>query len=241
MIEKTLGIVLRQIKYGDTSLIVHLYTRRWGRMGIVVQGARSRSGKRKTALFQPLTILDLDIYHKSNRELQQVREARNAQPFIHLAADPVKSSIALFLAEILYKVLREEESNLAMFDFITDHLRLLDLAEEGVANFHLYFMIRLTRYLGFYPEDFGDQIPAWFNLESGTFQQDKPITGLSLPPGNGLILNKLLHCQPSQLGEISLNHSQRSELLEALLRYYRFHLEGFGEVRSLSVLTALFS
>ncbi|MFO7616046.1 MAG: DNA repair protein RecO [Bacteroidales bacterium] len=241
MIEKTPGIVLHQIKYGDTGLIVHLYTRRWGRLGILVQGARSRSGKRKPALFQPITLLELDIDHKSSRELQQVREVRNFRPFVHLMADPVKSSIALFLAEILYKVLREEESNPPLFDFIADHLQLLDLAEEGVANFHLYFLVQLTRYLGFYPGEASGEPSLWFNLESGTFQPDKPTAGLSFSPENGSLLQEFMQSPPARLAGIRLNRTQRNELLEALLNYYRFHLEGFGEVKSLPVLTALFS
>jgi DNA repair protein RecO (recombination protein O) len=241
MIEKTPGIVLHQIKYGDTGLIVHLYTRRWGRLGIMVQGARSRSGKRRPALFQPLTLLDLDIDYKSSRELQQVREVRNSRPFIHLMADPVKSSIALFLAEILYKVLREEEANPDLYDFLSDHLQLLDLTGEGVANFHLYFLVRLTRYLGFYPGEANGQPDLWFNLESGHFQPDRPPGGLFLSPENGSLLHGFMQSPPSRLAEIRLNRIQRNELLEALLRYYRFHLEGFGEVKSLPVLVSLFT
>ncbi len=241
MLEKTLGIVLHQIKYGESSLIVHLYTRRWGRMGILIPGARGNSKNRKAYLYQPLTLLELDVYFKGNRELQKIREARNHLPLVHLVADPVKSSIALFLAEVLHKALREEEANTDLFDFLTDHIRFLDLTEEGIANFHLYFLVRLSRFLGFYPESPPQGNPCWFSLESGTFHIDKPVKGPSVDPDLGRLLSRFMKIQPGELSTIQLSRIQRMEFLEVLLRYYHYHLEGLGEIRSHQVLAALFS
>ena len=241
MLEKTLGIVLHQIKFGESSLIVHLYTRRWGRLGLLVPGARGSSKNRKTHLLQPLTLLELEVYHKPNRELQKIKEARNHSPYVHLVSDPVKSTIALFLADVLYRVLREEESNPEMFDFISFNLQFLDLADQGTSNFHIYFLIRLTKYLGFYPDTPPAGQPAWFSLESGTFTESRPAGGSFLDAGMTELLVQFLQVQAGELHTIGLDRARRMAMLEALLRYYRFHLEGLGEIRSHQVLAALFS
>lgn len=241
MLDKTLGIVLHQIKYGESSLIVHLYTRRWGRLGILIPGARGSSKHRKSYLYQPLTLLELEVYHKANRELQKIKEARNYAPFTHLVSDPVKSTVALFLADVLYRVLKEEESNPELFDFISFHLQYLDLADQGIPNFHIYFLIRLTKYLGFYPEVPPARLPSWFSLESGTFLEIQPGSGSFLDPVLTSLLIRFLQVQAADLHTILLDRTRRMALLEALLNYYHFHLEGLGEIRSHQVLAALFS
>jgi len=240
MIEKTLGIVLKQIKYGDTSLIAHLYTRRWGRIGIIVPGARSSSKNRKAYLFQPLTILELDIYYKANRELQNIKEVKNHSPFMHLTGDPVKSSVALFLAEILNKALREEEPNEELFDFLDNHIQLLDLTDQGIGNFHIYFLLRLSRYLGFNPGVPPAQSNLWFDLALGTFTTTPPLNGSFLAPELTALLIRFLSVQASDLASVVIDRQKRIELLEGILRYYYLHLEGLGEIKSHTVLHALF-
>lgn len=240
MIEKTLGIVLRQIKYGETSLIAHLYTRKWGRIAVMVPGARTSSKNRKAHLFQPLTILDLEIYFKQARDLQNIREVKNHHPFMHLTGDPVKNSIALFLAEILNKALREESPNEELFDFLDNHIQFLDLMDEGTANFHLYFLLRLTRHLGFSPEDPPGQEGFWFDLTLGTFSTTPPLHGSFLTPELTSLLIRLLVVQASDLAGVAIDRNLRVELLEGILSYYYFHLEGLGEIRSHKVLHTLF-
>jgi len=240
MIEKTLGIVLKQIKYGETSLIAHLYTRRWGRIGVMVPGARTSSKSRKAHLFQPLTILDLEMYFKPSRTLQNIKEVKNHHPFMHLTGDPVKSSVALFLAEILHKSLREEEPNEELFDFLDTHIQFLDLADQGTANFHLYFLLRLSRHLGFSPEVPPSQEGLWFDLSSGTFSQSPPLHGSFLTPDLTTLLIRFLSVQASDLGTIGIDRARRNELLDGILRYYYLHLEGLAEIKSHKVLHDLF-
>ncbi|MFH0761550.1 MAG: DNA repair protein RecO [Bacteroidota bacterium] len=239
MIEKTLGIVLSQIKFGETSLIVHLYTRRWGRMGILVPGARTSSKNRKTHLFQPLTILELEVYYKSSRDLQKIKEARNHSPFVHMTGDPVKSSVALFLSEVLNKTLREETPNEDLFDFLSYHIQYLDVADHSVANFHIYFLIRLARYFGFNP-GLPDGDRRWLELLSGVFLPDKPQQGQALPPDMTSQLVAFMQIPVSEIASINLNRHQRQELLDGILRFYMHHLEGIGEIRSHLILQALF-
>ena len=239
MIEKTLGIVLGQIKFGDTSLIVHLYTSQWGRMAILVPGARTSSKNRKAHLFQPLTLLELEVYHKPGRDLQKIREARNHHPFMHLTGDPVKSSIALFLADILHKTLREESPNSDLFEFLLHHIQYLDMADTGVANFHLYFLLKLSRYFGFNPGVPEGEV-WWFDIPAGQFTPTKPVHGNCLDPALTGILIQLNQSAVQDLGSLTLNRHQRNEVLSGLLRYYQHHMEGLGEIRSHTVLKAIF-
>ncbi|MFA5817113.1 MAG: DNA repair protein RecO, partial [Bacteroidales bacterium] len=232
MIEKTLGIVLKQIKYGETSLIAHLYTRRWGRIGIMVPGARTSSKNRKAYLFQPLTILELEVYYKANRDLQNIKEVKNHSPFMHLTGDPVKSSVALFLAEILNKALREEEPNEELFDFLDSHIQFLDLTDQGIANFHIYFLLRLSRYLGFNPGVPPAQSDLWFDLALGAFTTAPPLHGSFLTPELTTLLIRFLSVQASDLASVVIDRNKRIELLEGILRYYYLHLEGLGEIKS---------
>lgn len=240
MIEKTLAIVLKQIKYGDTSIIAQLYTRRWGKLGIIVPGARTSSKNRKAHLFQPLTILELDIYYKANRDLQNIKEVKNHVPLLHLTGDPVKCAIALFLADLLNKALREEEPNEELFDFLNSHIQFLDISDEGVANFHLYFLLRLSRHLGFNPGVPPAQTNLWFDLTLGTFTTSPPLHGSFLTPQLTTLLIRLLQVQVSDLASIKIDRPIRIELLEGILRYYYLHLEGLGEIRSHQVLHTLF-
>lgn len=240
MIEKTLGIVLKQIKYGETGLIVHLYTRRWGRMGIMVPGARSSSKSRKAHLFQPLTILELDLYLKPGRDLQNIKEVKNHSPFMHLTGDPVKSSVALFLAEVLHKALREEEPNEELFDFLDNHIQLLDVTDQGIGNFHLYFLLRLSRHLGFNPGGPPAEPDLWFDLSLGTFTSTPPLHGSCLRPELTSLLIRFLTIPASEISTVVIDRHKRIELLDGILRYYYLHLEGLGEIKSHKVLHALF-
>ncbi len=240
MIERTLGIVLKQIKYGETSLIAHLYTRRWGRMAIMVKGARTSARSRKAHLFQPLTILELDIYFKPGRDLQNIKEVKNHSPFMHLTGDPVKSSVALFLAEILNKALREEEPNEELFDFLDTHIQMLDVLERGIANFHLYFLLRLTRHLGFNPGIPPPQKDLWFDLSPGVFTTSPPLNDSFLTPALTSLMIRFLSVQASDLASIEIDRATRVEFLGGILRYYYLHLEGLGEIRSHAVLHSLF-
>jgi DNA repair protein RecO (recombination protein O) len=240
MIEKTLGIVLKQIKYGETSLIAQLYTRRWGRIGVMVPGARTASKNRKSHLFQPLTLLELEIYFKAGRDLQNIKEVKNHSPFQHLTGDPVKSSVALFLSDVLSKVLREEEPNEELFDFLESHIQFLDATDEGIANFHLYFLLRLSRYLGFNPGMPPARDHLWFDLSLGTFTETAPLHESFLTPELTRHLVSFLAVQASELASVSIDRQTRMELLEGILRYYYLHLEGLAEVRSHKILHALF-
>src|SRR6056297_3707722 len=169
MIQSTRGIVLHSFKYGETGIICNIYTETHGKVAFLVQGARKHKAKLKANLFQPLFLLDLEVYYKEKRQLQKIREARNAHPFQSIPYDFRKRTIALFIAEVLYKSLQEEESNPPLFSYLINQIKMLDLKEEGLANFHLYFLIHLSKYLGFFPQNNYSRSFTFFDMQNGKF------------------------------------------------------------------------
>ncbi len=152
MIVPTRAIVLNHIRYNDSSLIANLYTEALGKQTIFIQGAFKKKSAVRSVLFQPLYLIETEIHYRANRQMQRISDAYIFKPLKHIPFDPVKSSIALFVAEILNKTLKEEEQNLELFKFLIHSIEMLDLNDAGTANFHLIFLLHYTRYLGFYPD-----------------------------------------------------------------------------------------
>lgn len=232
MLYKSGAIVLRQVDYGDASKIVTLYTENHGRISCMVNGVRSKKPRFAPTLFQPLTLLEIDFYYRPGREVQRLKEAVCPFHYQSILYDHVKSSIAIFLAEVLYQVLREEESNLVLFSFIYHALQLLDTSKSGITTFHHWFMLHLSRYLGFYPDE------KVFTERSYPSDYMQAFAGLTSQQKNAL---RQLAESPQSSPELSdLTHSGRNELLESIIRYYTIHIDGISRLRSLSVLQEVF-
>jgi len=240
MIHKTQALVLHHIKYSDTSIILHAYTNTYGRLGFMVQGVRKRNSRMKIGLFQPLSILDLEIHYKEKRQLQKIKEARNAHPFQSIPHDFRKTSMALFIAELLYKTLREEEPNTDLFHFITNHLRVFDLKKEGLANFHLFFMTHLTKYLGFFPQNNFDESNKYFDSNKGCFTPFKPHHNHFLEKPESQFFHTLLQHSPTQHEELVIPKASRLKLLHALVDFYYRHNTGMGHINSFEILKETF-
>ena len=169
MVTKTRGIVLHYLRYRETSLLVTIYTAELGIASYIENGVRSAKAKHKMALFQPTTLLDLEVFHKPGKGLHRISEAKCYFPYRQIPFDIAKSSIALFLSEILSKVLKEEESNVPLFDFLEDSFQFLDRATAHYENFHIQFLWNLSIFLGFNPsnaKEFKEQVLQ----ASSTFQ-----------------------------------------------------------------------
>lgn len=231
---KARGIVLHALKYGEGALIVHVLTDTHGRLSYIVQGLGR--GK-KQALYQPLFPLEFEGTTSSRQELHRLREVRLAYTPARTPFDVRRSTIALFMAECLYRLVRQSERDAALFDFVWECVSALDTLEEGVANFHLWFLAHLSRFLGFAPAE--EWMPgAWFDAREGSFTLLKPL-GPALTPPIAALLHRLLECSPAQLGVLELSREQRRELLDGLLRYYGYHLD-IAAVQSLRVLREVF-
>lgn len=240
MLQKLRGIVLHHINYGETSIILYIYTEQKGRLAIIIPGARGKRRNKKISLYHNLAILDLEIYYKDSRELHQIKEARPVLPMSSITGDPVKSSIALFLAEVLYRTLKEEEANPDLFSFLENTIQYFEMAHEGIANFHLYMLINLTRFLGFFPVDNHKDKTDWFNLRSGQFSPLPPEASDRLKPAVAALLAKFMHSDLDEAVSIKLNHNQRNEMLSGMLEFYSIHLQGMGEIKSYSVMREIF-
>lgn len=153
MIYKTRGIALHTIKYGDSSIVAHVYTEQFGRQSYLVKGARSKKANVKANLFYPLNLLEMEVYHKEGNNLQKVREVRNMPVFINIPFNPFKNAIAVFIAELLYRTLKEVEQNPRLFEFIFNSIQLLDLELVNFKDFHIVFMLQLAKFGGFYPNN----------------------------------------------------------------------------------------
>jgi DNA repair protein RecO (recombination protein O) len=240
MLHKTRGIVLHHIKYSETSLIVKIFTELFGLQAYLVKGARSKKSTLRSSHFQPMTMLDLVVYHREKSDLQHIRESEISKPFLTIFTDIRKSTIALFLAEMLLKTLKEDESNSEMFDFISSSLNFFEIQKDGIENFHLFFLIKLSRYLGFYPQGAPGSGNAFFDLREGRYTDIQPLHPDFLNTEKSVALHAISSARADELSGLVNTKTGRSELLNAILIYYQIHLGGLSNIKSIEVLKEVF-
>jgi len=240
MLSATEGIVLHYVKYGETSVIATIFTREFGRQSYIVNASRSRKSKNKAGLLQPLFLLDLEVYQKQSREVQRIKEMKSLQTFQNIPFEIGKSTQAIFLAEMLYKTIHEQESYPELFDFILNALLYFDLMEKGWQNFHLYFLFRLTEYFGFMPNTKKVGYEGWFDIKRGAIVHYEPPHPLF---ANKDVTEKLIELSLLKFHELDafkINRRMREMLLSTLIDYYQLHFENLGEIKSLKILYEVF-
>lgn len=240
MIFKTRGIVLHHIKYSETSVIATVFTEEFGRQSFLIKGVRSKKSKIKANILQPLYLLDMEVYFKQNRDLQSVKEIQNAFIFRTIPYDLRKSSLAIFIAEVLYKTIREQEANKDLFVFLFHTIQILDVKDEGVKNFHIYFLIQLTKYLGFFPGNKYSEENSYFDLKNGSFVQIKPMHPHYVRPELSKLFSQIIPFSDIQNENVTMNYIQRMEILEKIIEYYYLHNDGVSNIKSLSILKEVF-
>lgn len=226
MLKKTKGIVFSYIKYRDTSIITRIFTRELGLKAYIVNGIRSTKSKPKMALYQPLTLLDLVVYDKTGSSLHHVSEAKLDYAFRLVPFDYYRSGIALFMAEILGKCIFEDYQNEDLFDFLYQSIQALDREEVSLGTYPVSFLIQMTKYLGFAPEDgenFYEQLPL---------NQANALHGTKAAHLDQLIREREISIEP-------ISKPIRKALLEDLLLFYQIHLDNFSEIKSLQVLRSM--
>ncbi len=233
-------MVIHTIKYTDNSVISHIYTEHFGRMSFMISGARGKKSSARINLLQHLSILEMEVYIKQARDLQRTKEIRLHETFSSIPYHPVKNAIALFISEILYRTLKEEEPNPNLFSFLINAIRIFDLSEKGYANFHLLFLLGLSRYLGFTPQNNYSSDKAFFDIENARFTASQPSHPLFIKPPSSHALHDLLQCSFEDMDSIRLNSASRNILLNGILDYYRFHIPVMGHIKSLLVLREIF-
>ena len=241
MLHKTRGIVFKTTSYSESSVVVQVFTEKFGLQSYLINGVKKPRAKISMNVLQPLHLLDMVVYHKPNGNIQRVAEVRQQPVFLSIPYNIVKSSLVMFLNEMLYKSIRQQSSDEVLFEFLYHAIEILDRMEEGVVNFHLYFLLRLTRFLGFYPDMSQAGNAAYFDLTSGTFTgQIPPHTSIIEQPFADLWKN-VLQTNFNNLHLLRISANDRRILLSKILEYYRLHIESFGQVKSHSVLEEVLS
>jgi DNA repair protein RecO (recombination protein O) len=239
MLVKTKGIVLHTLKYGDSSLIVTLYTEQFGRLSCIINATRGAKARNKSAVIQPLFLLELEIYLKKSRELQRVKELKLCRPYVSIPYDVGKSGQVLFLAELLFKIIREEEANPDLFSFLEETLFYLDSLKEGSVNFHVWFLAHLTGLAGIYP-DLPEIRGGCFDMRRGTIAGQVPLHPFYMDPDTTTCFRNILLLGMDSIPELTIRHTLRQTLLSRILDYYHLHFESLGNFNSLTVLNEVF-
>jgi len=238
MYVSTKAIVLSKIKYKDNDLIVKCYTQDFGLKSYLIKNVfRSKKGKIRPAHFQLFSLLEIEGDHKPNRSLQYIRDLKRYDNTNSLDTNIIKTTIVLFLSEVLSNILKEEESNLELFQFLETSIKWFD-TQELYTNFHLIFLIELTKYLGFYP-GISNLNAQYFDLEQGRFQ-DHIDTSYAISGENLTVLKQLLGIKFDDTKKIRVSSSQKRELLNMILLYFKLHLTAFKQPKSLAILNQVF-
>lgn len=241
MYEKTRGIVLHSLKYGDDSMIVDIWTETRGNVPFVVKVPRSKKANVKSQLFRPLTFLQLDFDYRPQHSLQRLRDVHVDLPYITIPYEPMKGVVALFLGEVLYHALKNEERNDRLFRFLEYSFRWFDMADKDYVNFHLALLIKLTRYLGFWPNCEGRGLNDFFDLQESCFTAFRPVHGQCLNNEEAEWVPRFLKMNYATMRYFKMNRMQRNAVLDVLCRYYRLHIADFPALKSLEILQEVVS
>ena len=233
MLIKTKGIVLKAIKYSETSLIVDVFTLELGLRKYIISGVRKKNAKYSAGLFQHMSIIDLVAYEKKGRNMHRIKEVQLAYPYATLPYDIKKSAVGLFITEVIQKVLQGEEEHAELFDFLYETYYLLDTTQESIANIPTLFLLELTQFLGIRPEhNFSDQ-NSYFNLLEGYFQEAPPFEhNHYLQASESRVFSTYMNYDVCSSHQLNTNASERKLMLEYLLQFYQLHIDRFPTINS---------
>jgi DNA repair protein RecO (recombination protein O) len=236
MLHTTRGIVFHTVRYSDTSAVVKIYTEEFGLMSFLVKGLYSRKSAIRAAMFGHLALLDLIVERREHKSMHFIREVSLNRTVSDFSDSMAKSAILLYLNELLYKCIKEEECNRPLFGFIVTALQNLEKQELTVQAFHLLFMLRLTGFLGFSPRLAKTDAGSFFDMEEGLFLDSEPLHRYYISGQPAAALEKLQGMDYDDLKNFRIPASVRNELLDRLLDYYRLHIPDMGEMKSVKVL-----
>lgn len=240
MMVKTRSIVLHSIKYGESKMIVDLFTQQHGRVSFIVSIPKTSKAKVKKQFFQPLSILEIEFDFRMNVPLQRLKDVRLAVPFSSIPFDPFKLSIGMFVAEFLLYSTKSEQENLPLYTYMENSIAWLDGAEGTIANFHLIFMMQLSRFLGFFP-NIDDYVKGeLFDLREGQFVEMTPVHRDFLDAAESAEILNLMRLNYHTMHLLKMSRIQRNRCAEVIIHYYRLHIPSFPELKSFSILKELF-
>lgn len=237
MLHKTRAIVFKVTKYSESSVIIKAYTELFGLQSYIINGVRSAKGKSKAALYQHGNLLEMVVYHKQEAGLLRISECGFAYVYENLPFNIVKSSLLIFYLEILNKIVKEQETNDALFDFLFEIFIELDQTEKPLGNHHIWFLLAITKYLGCYPTTSPE---AYFDLKEGLFVEERPVHHYFMQQELSAKFRAIIEPELKNYDQIKLSGIERKTILQQLLIYFRLHISDFGDLRSYDILESLF-
>ena len=239
MLVKTRGLVLRTVDYSDSSIIVKIYTENFGIQSYLVRGAKRKRSPIRASLFQPLAPLELVVYRKEKSGLQTIKEIKPEYVFTSISFDPVKTALLFFINEVSLRCLVEEEPDPELFRFLHETIQVLDETEKNFSNLHLVFLMRFSRFLGFYPGGHLSREQVVFDLREGKFSEKEPFHPDYVSGEACRLIGNLMRTYYYSLEQLKLTGNERKQLLDILLRYYDLHSNKAGSIQSHKVLEQL--
>jgi DNA repair protein RecO (recombination protein O) len=241
MLEKASGILLHTTNYSDSSVIVKVYSSRFGLQSYMVSGVHGKRTKNKASVLQPMNIVEFIATGGEKSKMKRITEIGLLHPYTSIPYDITKSTIVMFLNELLFRSLKDDEPNGDLFEYLKNALLILDLRPEGYSNFHLCFALQLSRFLGFYPRGNYSPDHTWFDLRDGTFVASRPSHALCMENEDSRLFDLLLHTNFEDMDQLNISRGQRKKLLRNIVFFYRLHIPSFGEMRSTEVLEEIIS
>ena len=241
MLHKTRGIVLKTTLYSESSVVVQIFTEKFGIQSYLINGVKKPRAKISMNMLQPLHLVDMVVYHKTNIGIQRVSELRPSPVFRSIPYDIIKSTMVIFLNEVLYKSIRQQHTDENLFDFIFSAISWLDETEEASVSFHLAFLLKLSRFLGFAPSMESKSDQSFFDLQEGEFKSRPPIHPYYMDRIDASIFIALFSTPFERIFEIKMTNVNRRQILEKILVFYTLHTASFGEIKSHQILEDVLS
>ena len=239
--QRTKVIVLRTLKYNDSQIVVSLFSKDFGFFTTMARLSRGPRYGGKNTLWQVLNVLEVSLDYRVGNEFQKLSEVSIFLPWREIPYNPHKAAVAIFLGDFLFHALRGEGENQTLYDFIENSLSWFDESSSAFTAFHLFFMIRMTRFIGILPGLDGYAKSSMYDLNMSCFTMIVPNHGQYLDACDAVYVPILLRTEYSQMHHLKIPRKKRWHMLEIILRYYRLHVPGFGELKSLETLRELFS
>lgn len=241
MLHKTRGIVLKTTLYSESSVVVQIFTDKFGIQSYMINGVKKPRAKIRMNMLQSLHLVDMVVYHKPNTSIQRISELRPSPVFRTIPYDILKSTMVIFLNEVLYKSIRQQNADENIFDYIFNAISWFDESDESSANFHLAFLLKLSRFLGFAPSTETKSDQSYFDLQEGEFKSLPPLHPFFIEKAPASLFIQLFTTPFEKLSEIKIDNLTRRLILDKILVYYTLHTASFGEIKSHQVLEDVLS
>lgn len=237
MLQKTEGIVLKTLKYSESSVITKVFTREYGLNSFIIPGIRSSRNKSKSNLFQPLQILELDVYYHPHKSLLKLKEYRPGHIYTNLYTDMIRQSVTIFAIEVLTKCIHENEVNEQLYDYMRGFLLDTDISTASKNMMPHLFLLEISNILGFMPYievPFEDR--PYFNIEAGVFEKSPDFAQVTIDRKEARLIFDFL-----EKNYEDFTKTERLKILEILLIYFKYHIPNFKQVTSLDIIRQIFS